>query len=239
MENPVKKKPYSSQLRTDQARATQRAIVHAAAGLFIAAGYGATTIDAVAAAAGVSRKTVFTSVGGKLECLKLAIDWANAGDDEPAPVMARERIQREMQEPDARLILRNYAEMVREVSARSAELRAVLAQAVGLDAAIRALSDDFEGQVRFGMTNLAGHLDLRGALSRDLDVDDAAQLLCIYTDTSLYRRLVTAHGWSAERFTRWLGDALVGQLLRDDYEPKPLPRTKRAAALGVDTTRSS
>src|SRR4051812_11217164 len=82
MSTPVKR-PYSSTLRAAQARATRRAIVDAAARLFIELGYGATTVDAIAEAAGVSRKTVFTSVGGKADALKLAIDWAVTGDDEP------------------------------------------------------------------------------------------------------------------------------------------------------------
>ncbi|MGZ8814921.1 MAG: TetR family transcriptional regulator, partial [Mycobacterium sp.] len=63
------------------AATARRAIVTAASELFAAQGYGATTVDAVAAAAGVSRKTVFTAVGGKLDLLKTALDWAVAGDD--------------------------------------------------------------------------------------------------------------------------------------------------------------
>lgn len=41
--------------------------------------------DATAEAAEVSRKTVFTAVGGEVELLKLAFDWSVVGDDEPAP----------------------------------------------------------------------------------------------------------------------------------------------------------
>ena len=52
------KRAYASPLRDEQARATHRAIVNAAAELFQRNGYAATTIDAIAAAAGVSRKTV-------------------------------------------------------------------------------------------------------------------------------------------------------------------------------------
>ena len=58
-------RPYRSALRDEQARATQRRIVAAGHDLFVEQGYAPTTIDAIAARAGVSRKTVFTSVGGK------------------------------------------------------------------------------------------------------------------------------------------------------------------------------
>ena len=119
MSAPVKK-PYKSTLRTAQARATRRAIVDAAARLFIEHGYGATTVNAIAEAAGVSRKTVFTSVSGKVEALKLAIDWAVAGDDEPVPLIDRPHVKAAHTEPDARRILADYARNVREISARIA-----------------------------------------------------------------------------------------------------------------------
>src|SRR6516225_11762387 len=119
MSQPVKK-PYNSALRAAQARATRRTIVDAAARLFIEHGYGATTVDAIALAAGVSRKTVFTSVGGKTEALKLAMDWAIVGDDEPVPMLERPHIKAMQQEPDARQILASYARQIREVGARTA-----------------------------------------------------------------------------------------------------------------------
>ena len=229
------KRTYSSDLRAQQARATRRAIVDAATRLFVRDGYGATTVDAIAAEAGVSRKTVFTSVGGKLECLKLGIDWATAGDDEDIPLMQRARIQRQMQEPDARAILCDYADMVCDTLSRVAGLMQALSDAVGLDPEIRALRDEGERQRAFGMTNLAGHLELRGALRRDVTVAEAAQILCLYHPT--YYPLVVEHGWTHERFIAWLADTFVHALIRPDYEPKPLPRTKKAAALGVDITR--
>src|SRR3954451_14300142 len=74
------KRRYSSPLRARQAEQTRRGIVAAAGPLFVEVGYGRTSVDAVAEAAGVSRKTVFSAVGGKVELLKLAIDWAVVGD---------------------------------------------------------------------------------------------------------------------------------------------------------------
>ena len=133
MSQPVKKKPYNSSLRAAQARATRRTIVDAAARLFIEHGYGATTVDAIALAAGVSRKTVFTSVGGKTEALKLAIDWAIVGDDEPVPMLERPHVKLMHEEPDARRILTAYARQVREVGARIAPLHEVVRAAAGLD----------------------------------------------------------------------------------------------------------
>ena len=88
------KRGYESPLRDEQARATRRAIVAAAAELFIAQGYAATTIDAIAKAANVSRKTVFAAGGSKFALLKDAYDWSLVGDDEPIPMADREPVQR-------------------------------------------------------------------------------------------------------------------------------------------------
>ena len=54
----------------------------------------------IADAAGVSRKTVFTAVGGKLELLKTALDWAVAGDDRPVALADRRAMQQVLEERD-------------------------------------------------------------------------------------------------------------------------------------------
>ena len=89
MTGPVKRKTYRSPLRDSQAEETRLRVVTAAARLFIERGYGATSIDAIAEAAGVGRATVFTSVGGKAALLRLAYDIAIVGDDEPVPLPQR------------------------------------------------------------------------------------------------------------------------------------------------------
>ena len=119
------------------------------------------TVDAIAEAASVSRKTVFTSVGGKLEALKLARDWAIVGDDEPVPVMERPEVQRARKEPDARVILHSYAGMVRRTGARVAALNLVIEAAEGLDAGARALAEEGRRQRLTGMRDLAGELARR------------------------------------------------------------------------------
>src|SRR5690348_11445155 len=95
----VGKRVYRSDLRESQARATRRQIVEAASKLFADVGYASATIDAVAREAGVSRKTVFTSVGGKVELMKLAYDWAVTGDDEPVSMGSRPEVAEVVAEP--------------------------------------------------------------------------------------------------------------------------------------------
>jgi AcrR family transcriptional regulator len=211
------KQPYASPLRAAQAQATRRAIVDAAAQLFIKRGYGATTMEAIAAQAGVSRKTVFTSVGGKAQALKVAIDWAITGDDEPVPLMERPEVQAQRQEPDVHRLLARYATMVREVNSRTAPLLAVLQAAAGLDENIRALADQLRAQRLTGMQALAAELNGRSALRKDLTPDMAADILWLLNDPTVYHRLVLEQHWPPHRYESWLTDTLVRLLIRDDY----------------------
>ena len=101
--------------------------------LFVARGYGPTTIDAIAERAGVSRKTVFTSVGGKAALLKLAFDWTLAGDDEPVAVADRPEVQQLMRDEDPSALLEAWIAMNADIAQRIAPLHHVLVVAADSD----------------------------------------------------------------------------------------------------------
>jgi AcrR family transcriptional regulator len=217
MAEPVKR-TYSSTLRAEQARATRRAIVAAAAELFVRDGYGATTVDAIAAAAGVSRKTVFASVGGKAEALKLARDWAIVGDDEPIPMLERPAIRAAASERDARKLIAGYVRTHLETAARLAEIHHVIESAAGADDDLRALSLEGWQQRRSGMGKFAEQLGALGALHDGMSVETAGDLLWLYNDPETFYKLVIVRGWPVERFAAWLKQALSAQLIRPEYK---------------------
>ena len=103
-------------------------------------------IDAIAQAAGVSRKTVFTAVGGKVQLLKLAYDFRMTGDDEPVPMIQRPGLQRVIAEPDPYRQLDLYAGFVAEASRRIAPLYMVLRGAAEVDAEAKELYDKWEAE---------------------------------------------------------------------------------------------
>ena len=207
------KRSYSSTLRAAQARETRRSIVSAAARLFVADGFGTTTIDAIADAAGVSRKTVFTAVGGKVELLKLAIDWAVAGDDEPVPLVERPEFEKLFQERDAAALLRGWVHVQVMIDSRVAGLYRALAVAAGTDPAAQALWEQALRQRREGTGVTVRRLAALGALRTDLTVEEAADLAWLHADPVLYERLVLRQAWSTERFEEWLSRAVIQQLL--------------------------
>ena len=194
----------------------------AAARLFVDHGYGATTVDAIAQAAGVSRKTVFTSVGGKAAALKLALDWAAVGDDEPIALMERPEVKAQRQEPDARKILAMYAVMNGEIAGRVSELQCAVEAVAGADEELRRLAETFAAQRRFGMGELAAELDSRGALRLEMSVDEAADVLWMMSSPANYQWFVVTRGWSPQHYAHWLGDALASLLINPQYRPTAL-----------------
>src|SRR5437660_827440 len=135
--HPEVNRQYQSTLRGMQARSTRETVIAAAARLFTERGYAATSIEEIAAAAGVSRATVFTSVGGKAKLLKTALDVAIVGDDEPVALPDRPRSKAIRAEPDPRKYLALYAELVTEMDGRMAAIHEAARGAAGLDPAGR------------------------------------------------------------------------------------------------------
>lgn len=210
------KRNYSSTLRDMQARETRRAVVNAGARLFVADGFGRTTIDAIAAAAGVSRKTVFTSVGGKVEILKLAIDWAIAGDDEPVALADRPEVARMRTVTDPREVVAGWADIGVPISARVSGLYQALVVAAAIDDRARDLLATTKRQRLGGARDFVGHLAEVGGLRDDMSVERAADIALVYNDPHLYVTLVSERGWSQRAFTQYVKDCMSDQLLRRD-----------------------
>jgi TetR/AcrR family transcriptional regulator, regulator of autoinduction and epiphytic fitness len=205
---------YTSEIRDEQARRTRRAIVTAAHDLFLAQGYAATTIDAIAQAAHVSRRTVFSSVGGKATLLKLAYEWAIVGDDEPVPLADRPAVKAIQAEPDPRKALALWAGMVVEIAARVAPISEVLTAAADADPDAARLVADAGRDRMFGATAFIRYLASLRGLAPGITQQHAADLCWALMDAHLYRLLVTERGWTAAQFTQWLSSSLAATVLR-------------------------
>ena len=207
------KRAYSSDLRAEQANATRRRIVEAGSRLFAEQGYAATTIDAVATRAGVSRKTVFTAVGGKVELIKLAYDWAIAGDDEPVARIDRPEIRRLQEEADPVALLAEFVRLLDESLRRVVPVHAALVAAADVDEEAGALLARLEQQRALGMGWMARDLATRGFLRDGLTVDRARDLLWFHIQPVHWDLLVNQRGWSRRAYRKWLTATLVHDLL--------------------------
>jgi AcrR family transcriptional regulator len=205
---------YTSEIRDEQARRTRRAIVTAAGELFLAQGYAATTFDAIAQAAHVSRRTVFNSVGGKATLLKLAYEWAIVGDDEPVPLAERPAVQAIQAEPDPRKALALWAQTVAGIAARVAPISEVLTAAADADPDAAQLVADAGRDQMSGATAFVRYLASLDGLAPGITQQHAADLCWALMDGHLYRRLITQRGWTTTDFTQWLSSIVAASLLR-------------------------
>jgi len=204
------KRVYSSDLREEQARQTRWRIVAAASRLFVDRGFAATTVDSIAAEAGVSRKTVFTSVGGKVQLLKLAYDYAMAQDDEPLTMRERPGLKDVAAEADDYRAMALWAEFVTAAGGRISGLYLALRGAAEVDEEARGIYTTWERERREAM--LAGpvpRLVANGTLRQGLTPEEAADVLALLVAPSTYHALVVEGGWAPERFQQWfLGTVL-------------------------------
>lgn len=206
------KRPYRSSLRGAQAQSTREAVIAAAGRLFTERGYAATSIEEIATAAGVSRATVFTSVGGKPTLLKTALEVAIVGDDEPVALPDRPRSKAIRAEPDPRKYLALYAELMTEIDGRLAGIYEAVRGAAGADPDARALWETHLAQHRQGAANVIGDLTRKGRLRVGLDPEAAADIVWLLGPDT-YHMLVHRRGWSPQRFQGWLTTTFISQLL--------------------------
>jgi AcrR family transcriptional regulator len=207
------KRGYRSALRHGHARLTRRAIVEAAARLFVTQGYAPTTIDAVAREAGVSRKTVFAAVGGKAQLLKYAWEWSLVGDDEPVPMLERPAVKKIQAETDPARALHLWVAMVLVVAGRAAPIGQVLVVAADGDDQAAVMLAESEEQRLVGARAFIGHLASIGGVRPRMTADRAADLCWALMDPMLYRRLVLERGWSVTSYSRWLESSLTAAIL--------------------------
>ncbi len=214
MASPVKPpRRYDSPVRQEQARQSRRAVLEAARRLFLERGYAGTTVAAIARQARVSVETVYKSFGNKPGLVKALFDVSIAGDDEPVPLLQRERIQRMRAEPDPRRTMAMYGEHLAETSQRSVPVQLLVRAAATTDPGAAEVWDQMQAERLNGMTIFANQLHERGHLRPEVSADEARDVLWTYNSPQLYELLVMQRGWAPDRYGRWVADALIAALL--------------------------
>ena len=150
------KRSYSSAKREAQARETRRSILDAAHELFVATGYAATTIQAIAERAGVAVQTVYAVFGNKRELLRQLIETTITGDDDPLPITERAEAQAIAAEPDARRRAELDAALSRSITERVAPIVRVAGEAAASDPELAAMMEGVKAARREEMTRRPG-----------------------------------------------------------------------------------
>lgn len=206
------KRTYVSPYRADQADRTRLRVLAAAVELFSTQGYAATTVEDVARAAGVSRPTVFSSVGSKRELAKQARDVALAGDDEPVAMQSRPWVDELRDAATPRVAAGVYARMLRAVYGRAAALELAISSGADADPELRDLAETARLQRHSGCRLVAETLAAKAPLRDGMSVDEAADVLFGIASPEVYRLLVAVRGWTPERYESWLARSIAEQL---------------------------
>jgi AcrR family transcriptional regulator len=209
----VKRRTYRSSIRRGDA---PRLVCEAAHRLFSTKGYLATSIDDIAAEAGVARPTVFTALGTKPVILKTVVDQAMAGDDAPVPIADRPWFREALDEPDAARSLQLHARNLTWIAQRVAPLLKAMETAAAVDPDAAQLWEQHQQQRRAGMATFAASL----ATKTTLRCDEGTVVDTLWTLTpDAYLRLVHEAGWPVEKFQAWLADLLQRLFLHDPATP--------------------
>ena len=191
--------------RQRQALQTRRLIVDAASRLFLERGYGLTTMEAIAAEAGVAVRTVYAIFKNKRAFLR-EIRSALLDHARTREIHEEARNQRD---PERRL------EMIAHQSRLQWEFGGGMiaihegAAAVDLEAAAE-LREVLGGRRRI-MTRFVAEME--DALRADVDAGRAAVILLALWQPEVYRELVEVAGWSPDQYEAWLAETLKEQLL--------------------------
>lgn len=201
---------YRPPLRDAAAQTTRQAVLAAAEELFVLHGFALTSVEQIAAHAGVSRPTVF-SIGSKSALLAELRDRALSGDDTPVPVRERPWFLALLADPEPAGVLRRYAGGVAQIAKRYARLEEVLHQAAGAHEDLRELWQANERQRHAGATMVVDDLLTRGRLRHDRDT--SCDVLWSLASGQHYRQLVHGRRWSHERDRKCLTTTMCEQLL--------------------------
>lgn len=205
---------YVSPRREEQARQTRRAILDAAATLFVDPGYAATPLTAVAAEAGVAVQTVYAVFGSKRQLLSELVDVTLAGDDERLAMAERSFVTDIRALAGLRAKLTRYARHLAETHARQVHVMLALASAATADADAAAIWRKNIEDRRRGMAMFAADLAATGEVR--VSQDRAADVLWLAQDVRNYDWLVRERKWPVERFERWFVDGVAALLSAPD-----------------------
>lgn len=204
----VKPRPYRSSIRRGEA---PQLVIAAASRLFATKGYLATTVEDIAAEAGVARPTVFTAVGTKAVILRLVVDRALAGDDAAVPVAERDWWRRTVEEPDPATSITLLAQTMTAIAQRVALIARALEAAASVDADAAEVWERYQRQRRSGLREFAEAITSRQTAAR-CDVDTLTDTLWMLQPAA-YLRLVADAGWTSERYETWLADLITRLVL--------------------------
>jgi AcrR family transcriptional regulator len=196
---------------------TRRRVEQAAAGLFIANGYSATSMQAIADTAGVHVQTIYLAYQTKAAVLAACAARLVAGEEDPATHPSQRRWAQEIQATsDPRRKIELYVQHILNVAPRITTLIDLLRATAPSEPDVSAFLEHMENGRREGPLQLLGPLATDGTLRTGFTPDDVADIVFTLASPDTLRSLMIRCGWKPERAAAWLTALLIQELLPAD-----------------------
>jgi len=191
-------------LRQAQIAQTEQRILTAATELFLADGYVATTLEAVAKRAQVGARTVYLRFGTKAALFKRVVDVAVVGDTEPVDVLGRDWMQAALTAPTAAERITASAAVGRQIMERTGALFAVAQQAAVVEPLIAEQWQNGREQTRYAHAVFWTRMAEDGLLDPRLDLDWLVDTSTILAAAETYLLITRLTNWDLDTYQDWL-----------------------------------
>jgi AcrR family transcriptional regulator len=193
--------------------ATRRRIIEAALARFRDEGYAATTMETIAADAGVAVQTVYFTFHTKAELLLASVTVAGGDPDAPEDPVERAWFGRVMAAASAARRLALIVELGNEIYVRVGPLLPAVRAAASADPGVDIAWQGLAARRREGMREVVDVFARRGELRPGLDPVLALDLLFGIHRSETYLAFTDECGWSIERYKAWQFATLARLLL--------------------------
>ena len=191
-------------LREAQTALTEQRIVAAATELFLADGYVATTLEAVARRARVAARTVYVRFGSKAALFKRVVDVAIVGDTEPVDVLGRDWMQQALRAPTLAERLAALAAAGRQIMERTGALFGVAQQAAAVEPLIAGFWQEGRSQSRYGQEVFWTRLAEDRLLPAGIDLAWLIDTASVISAAETYLLVTRMFGWGLDAYQEWL-----------------------------------
>ena len=209
MSTPVKRS-YDARGRQARAQKARERVMDVAHDLFIAQGYGRTTIADIARGADVSVETVYSAFGNKAALLRKVWYARFRGDEQDVRLLDRPEIQEMLAEPDLVIRLHRHAAVVTPIFRRFVPLHRALEAAAASEPSAADMVADYDAGRFDASTHYAKAAKNTGQLA--VPAAECRDIFSATLDGTLWHRLVYEGGWSDKRFAAFLGELWVSVL---------------------------
>ncbi len=181
--------------------------------LFAERGYAATTIDAIAASAGVAVDTVYATFGTKKGIISAVIDLRVTGSGEGSDVLVGEGPRAMRSVTDQRAMIVGFSADIAARIERVRPIDDVMRSAAEVDPDIAELRARMQENRFSKLTTFVEWVAANGPLRDDMDADEATTIVWTLTGPDVNRLLRDVRGWSSQRYVEWLTTTLLRLLL--------------------------